>query len=148
MIDVKKVEDFEKLTTSLDGIATAIQNMPAPSGGELVYDNTEKKVGTWFGKDLYSKSFDLRTTSLSYGHWNENLLSTINSGITIVSFDGFCVSSDDGAYIPLNFYRADSNFVFTECNNTNDDISIYNYITSSVHLNAGFITIWYIKESW
>lgn len=35
MIDVKKVEDFEKLTTSLNGIKTAIENMPTPSGAEV-----------------------------------------------------------------------------------------------------------------
>lgn len=42
MINVIKVDDFEKFTTKLEEIATAIQNMPTPSGSytiEKIYDS-------------------------------------------------------------------------------------------------------------
>lgn len=44
MINVIKVDDFEKFTAKLEEIATAIQNMPTPTGGynkTLLYDSND-----------------------------------------------------------------------------------------------------------
>lgn len=58
MIDVKKVEDFEKLTDSLDNIATAIENMPTPTGGGINYTTEEQDTGLkWIdGRTIYQKT--------------------------------------------------------------------------------------------
>jgi len=58
MIDVKKVEDFEKLTTALNGITEAIENMPTPSGGGIDYSTEEQDTGLkWIdGRTIYQKT--------------------------------------------------------------------------------------------
>lgn len=58
MIDVKKVEDFEKLTTALNGISTAIENMPQPTGGGIDYSTEEQDTGLkWIdGRTIYQKT--------------------------------------------------------------------------------------------
>lgn len=57
MIDVKKVEDFEKLTTALNGISEAIENMPTPTGG-IDYTTEEQDTGLkWIdGRPIYQKT--------------------------------------------------------------------------------------------
>lgn len=72
MIDVKKVEDFEKLTDSLESIATAIENMPTPTGGGIDYTTEEQDTGLkWIdGRTIYqktiTKSFSTTESSGNY----------------------------------------------------------------------------------
>lgn len=117
MIDVKKVEDFEKLTDSLNSIATAIENMPAPSGGGGIdYSTEEQDTGLkWIdGRTIYQKtvtgSFQTTTASGSYIHYGSFNLSNHlditdwrNSIITGI-LDKTYLRLSDGSYrIPFYF---------------------------------------------
>lgn len=86
MIDVKKVEDFEKLTSSLDNIASAIENMPTPSGGGINYTTEEQDTGLkWIdGRTIYQKTItkSFSTTNSSYNCYYGNIDYTSDFNIT------------------------------------------------------------------
>lgn len=46
-------------------IGNVIQPNGESSGGGLVYSATEHKVGTWFGTDLYAKTFESEQIALA-----------------------------------------------------------------------------------
>lgn len=146
MIDVKKVEDFEKLTTALNGISTAIENMPQPTGGGIDYSTEEQDTGLkWIdGSKIYQKTFDKRNTVLTTHEWNNDVLGTSN--INIIKFEGYISNTDDASLIPYTFYRSSSSYVSTTTNPINSDISIYNDI-SAYTICVGIITIWYTKTA-
>ena len=86
MIDVKKVEDFEKLTTSLNSIATAIENMPTPTGGGIDYTTEEQDTGLkWIdGRTIYQKTItkSFSTTNSLYNCYYGNVDYTNDFDIT------------------------------------------------------------------
>ena len=63
MINVIKVDDFEKFTEKLEEIATALENMPTPTGGGIDYSMTEQDTGLkWVdGKNIYQKTIYVTT---------------------------------------------------------------------------------------
>ena len=86
MIDVKRVEDFEKLLSSLADITTAIENMPAPSGGGIDYTTEEQDTGLkWIdGRPIYQKTITkaFSTSSSSYNCFYGNIDYTSDFDIT------------------------------------------------------------------
>lgn len=144
MIDVKKVEDFEKLTDSLDNIASAIENMPTPSGGGIDYTTEEQDTGLkWIdGSTIYQKTFDKRDAQLTYHTWNNDILGTSN--INIIKFEGYNTIAEDSGIIPYGYYRSSTNYSTVTTNSTNSDINFYNDIPN-VTLYVGIVTIWYTK---
>lgn len=116
MIDVKKVEDFEKLTASLDSIATAIQNMPAPTpGGGIDYSTEEQDTGQkWIdGRTIYQKtiitpfSTNTQSNNVYYGQINlSSFLDITDWQNSIIGgiLDKTFVRLNDGTYrIPCYF---------------------------------------------
>ena len=144
MIDVKKVEDFEKLTDSLDSIATAIQNMPTPTGGGIDYTTEEQDTGLkWIdGRKVYQRTFDKRTTLLPHHAWSYNVLGT--SDITIISMNGFFNIDTAEPALPLSYYRSSTEYITCTLNSTANDIQIYRDI-NGVDVYGGIITIRYVK---
>ena len=146
MIDVKKVEDFEKLTDSLDSIATAIENMPTPTGGGIDYSTEEQDTGLmWIdGSTIYQKTFDMSNVALILHTWNNNILGTSN--INIIKFEGYYTNNIDNSRVPYNYYRSSSSYTSVTTNETNSDINIYNDI-SGITIYIGIVTIWYTKTT-
>ena len=116
MIDVKKVEDFEKLTTALNGITEAIENMPAPTGGGIDYSTEEQDTGLkWIdGRPIYQKTITapFRTTTASGNYIYDGSLDLSpylditdwqNSIITGILDKTYLRLSDNSYRIPLYF---------------------------------------------
>ena len=146
MIDVKKVEDFEKLTNSLNSIATAIENMPTPTGGGIDYTTEEQDTGLkWIdGRKVYQRTFDKRTTALSDRIWNNNILGT--SDIEIIDVSAFLNFGNYPPILTINHYRSSIEYISWSLNSTADDINIYPDMSDlGSTLYGGIITIRYVK---
>ena len=146
MIDVKKVEDFEKLTTALNGISTAIENMPQPTGGGIDYSTEEQDTGLkWIdGRHVYQRTFDKTTTVLNDREWNSNILGTSN--IQIIDVNAFLNFGNYPPMLTINHYRSSSEYISWSLNTTASDIVIYPEMSSlGETLYGGIITIRYVK---
>ena len=147
MIDVKKVEDFEKLTDSLDSIATAIQNMPTPTGGGVNYSLEEQDTGLkWIdGRTVYQKTFDKTTTVLNIRNWNNDILGT--SDIQIIEVNAVLNFGSYPPILTINHYRSSTEYLSWSLNSTASDINIYPDMNNlGATLYGGIITIRYVKE--
>ena len=145
MIDVKKVEDFEKLTTALNGISTAIENMPTPTGG-VNYSLDEQDTGLlWIdGRHVYQRTFDKTTTPLADRTWNNNILGTAD--IQIIDVNAFLNFGNYPPILTINHYRSSVEYISWSLNATASDISIYPDMSSlGATLYGGMITILYVK---
>lgn len=144
MIDVKKVEDFEKLTDSLNSIATAIENMPAPTGGGIDYSTEEQDTGIkWLdGRKIYQKTYNNFTTDLVNG-WTNDLCKDDNTEIIKV-VDFFLIFSSDNTVIPALYNRSSSDYSTWLIEPDKHSIQLYSMYTS---LTARIynITIQYVK---
>lgn len=127
MIDVKKVEDFEKLTASLDSIATAIQNMPTPTPTSIILDNTENIVGKWFNQNLYSRVITRENPlSISSNQW-----AVFASDFETDLHMKFCfvISSDDYTYYGYMAGSFNSNGELELLNSRNTSVTVQTVIT-------------------
>ena len=144
MIDVKKVEDFEKLTDSLNSIATAIENMPAPTGGGIDYSTEEQDTGIkWLdGRKIYQKTYNNFTTDLVNG-WTNDLCKDDNTEIIKV-VDFFLIFSSDNTVIPALYNRSSSDYSTWLIEPDKHSIQLYSMYTSST-ARIYNITIQYVK---
>lgn len=111
------------------------------------YDNSERVIGTWFGETLYQRTFDLSNTIVTDNTWNNNILGTNGSGISIKKYEGYFNLSGENTNYPYNFYRS-STLYNTVCTNTDsDDINIRPNINLGQTIYAGIVTIQYTKTS-
>ena len=137
MIDVKKVEDFEKLTNALDDIATAIENMPEPASGGVDYSTEEQNTGLkWIdGSYIYVKSC-VSLSTISIGSAGTNITSYIDNEADILQLiKGEGVS--DGS---LSNIQCSNLFIGRTSGN-----DIFAYCAESGTFNV--ITIWYTKTA-
>ena len=147
MINVIQVDDFEKFTDSLDNIATAIENMPTPSGGGVDYSTQEQDTGLkWIdGRTVYQRTFDKTSTALSDRHWNNDILGT--SDIQIIDVNAFMNFGNYPPILTISHYRSSVEYISWSLNTTASDINIYPDMASlGETLYGGIITIRYVKE--
>ena len=146
MIDVKKVEDFEKLTTALNGITEAIENMPTPTGGGGIdYSTEEQDTGIkWLdGRKIYQKTYNNFTTTLPRG-WTQDLFKDDN--IEIIRVVDFTLKFyPEGTIVPATYNRSTSDYATYLIMPDKHSLQLYIdfYTSSDVRINDA--TIQYVK---
>lgn len=83
-----------------------------------IYDNTEKVVGTWFGKPLYRKTFNLLnvptkgtnkgTTDYTYNHGIENI------EVAWIGGESFIYGTSDNTFHNVNSYIGSTTNAFLD----------------------------------
>lgn len=134
MINVIQVDEFEKFTNALDNIASAIENMPTPSGG-IDYSTQEQDTGLkWIdGKNIYQ-------ITLTGSGSSDYTLPIDLTNLNIIDYKGIWIDSDNivrgdpwsttGTW--FRFYIGSIyNGVYVECNKQ----------------NTCYITLYYTKTS-
>lgn len=141
MIDVKKVEDFEKLTTALNDISEAIENMPTPTGGGIDYSINEQNMGIkWIdGKDIYFKSGIYNIPS---GVGNHIVETNITQYIDKLLDIKLCLYYTDGSYQYTPIYIGSTQSGSMSI--INNDLCL-NSINESLDAYTAFYTIYYTK---
>lgn len=137
MIDVKKVEDFEKLTTALNGISEAIENMPTPTGGGIDYSTEEQNTGLkWIdGSYIYVKSY-VSPSSIIISNSGTNITSYIDNETDILLF----IKSEGVSDGSVSNIQCSNLFIGKTSEN-----NIFAYCAESGTFNV--ITIWYTKTA-
>ena len=146
MIDVKKVEDFEKLTNSLDNIASAIENMPTPSGGGIDYTTEEQDTGLkWIdGRTIYQKTIIAPfTTTMASGNYIYDGSLDLSPYLDITDWQNSIITGIlDKTYLRLsdNSYRIPFYFDFQGVSSSCSLCFLYAHRTGQLTL-----TIQYVK---
>ena len=110
----------------------------------VIYSEEEREVGVWTdGKPLYQKTFDKSTMLVSDNTWNNDILGTTGSGISIKNYEGY-FNLGTTTLFSYNYYRSSSEY-FTSV--ANDDIDIRPNMNAGMSVYAGIVTIWYTKDS-
>ena len=115
----------------------------------ICYSEEEREIGVWTdGKPLYEKTVFI-STALSSGVWNNEVLGTVGSNISIVDFMGFIYGDTlgNGVIFPLNYFRTTSEFVTTTTNLDGDDLNILPTIPDVGTLYIKYIVIRYTKTT-
>ena len=115
----------------------------------ICYSETEREIGVWAdGKPLYEKTVFI-LTALSNGVWNDEVLGTVGSNISIVDFIGFIYGDTlgNGVIFPLNYFRTTSEFVTTTTNLDGDDLNILPTIPDVGTLYIKYVVIRYTKTT-
>lgn len=141
MINVIKVDDFEKFTAKLEEIATAIQNMPAPTGGGVDYSTEEQDTGIkWIdGKTIYQKT--IYVSSVATGTAS-NIQHDIDNIETCVSITGTCTFQST-TQLPLPYISTSINYNICLGNVTHSTFMIQT--GTSITISDAYVTIRYTK---
>lgn len=132
MIDVKKVEDFEKLTTSLNNIASAIENMP--TSDKINYSTEEQNTGLkWIdGNTIYQKSIEITSFSSS--------ILVISNIDILVYAEGVLTNGQNQWFAPYN----DNDYaMFVKDPNDNVKLVLSSWFVNN--LTGAIITVRYTK---
>lgn len=131
----------KKIIYTVYGLTFGTQNIFTPQ----IYSTEEREVGVWIdNKPLYAKTFDKRTITLTDNTWNNNILGTSNSGISIKGYDGY-FSLGTTQFFPYSYYRGAPEY-FTVVNG-GDDINARPNMNAGTSIYVGICTIWYTKDS-
>ena len=99
-------EIINKLKYKVNEIIDKINEEPAPvpAGYEVIYSSDERKIGSYFGEDLYEKTF-------SIPNWDsEQTTYPISfNAKKIVAFDGY-IADTTGVYYKIPVSTPSSNF--------------------------------------
>lgn len=106
-------------------------------GSSLIYDNTEKVVGTYFGETLYAKSYDIDNPSN-----NATIISEDFSDKVITEITATGIRSSDGAVIPLQFTTT-SNWIRVYAGTIYGGV----YLESNITISNIKITVKYTKST-
>ena len=115
----------------------------------ICYSEEEREIGVWTdGKPLYEKTVFI-STALSSGVWNNEVLGTVGSNISIVDFMGFIYGDTlgDGMIFSLTYFRTTSEFVTTTTNLDGDDLNILPTIPDVGTLYIKYVVIRYTKTT-
>ena len=74
-------------------------------GNDEMYNESETRIGTWFGNDLYRKVFTITSLTSS----NTNLVDVSGLSIDFAKISGTIITST-GAKFPINLYDSASNY--------------------------------------
>lgn len=142
--------DYDNTTSGLT--ATDVQNAIdeiARNGGGHTYDDEEKLIGDWFGKDLYEKTYHI--TDLSSNEFYVNLNITGNYEIT--NFWGICKGTYNVIKAPIYINNANEVRIYIydkDSTSASSDIG-----KAFIHLGTDiptyydeiYLTVQYIKEA-
>lgn len=130
--------------TSIYGINTGTILAP------MIYSEDEREVGCWIdNKPLYQKTFDLTNVTLSDNNWNNDILGTAGSGISIKNLEGyFGLSGYYATGFKYEYYRNNAEFFTVNIAGTNGDtLNARPNMNAGVSVMAGIVTIWYTKDA-
>ena len=141
MINVIKVDDFEKFTAKLEEITTAIQNMPAPTGGDVDYSTEEQDTGVkWIdGKTIYQKTIYVPSVATGTA---SNIQHDIDNIETCVSITGTCIFQST-TRLPLPYISTSINYNICLGNVTHSNFMIQT--GTSITISDAYVTIRYTK---
>ena len=113
------------------------------SGGGHNYSTTEQVVGTWIdGSTVYERTYT--NISLTHNVWNNDVLGTSGSGITIIEFDGKLSIDNATPYCNLDYYRNNAEYTCVGITN-NGGFNIYPCVSNPEKIL--FVTIRYTKST-
>ena len=131
------VSNGEKIGTLTVGDTS--YNVYQKQSSNIIVDNNEKVIGTWFGKNLYEKTLVIHNESIVN---SRRTITTIDSTFRIKSWKAIAVENGVTYKIPYVAGSGNASFVFR----TNGDVEFY---ISNASFDAGsdfYITIEYTKE--
>lgn len=112
-----------------------------------IYSLEEREVGIWIdNKPLYQKTFDLNNVVVSDNTWTNDILSTHDTGIHILNYNGvFGLGSTNYEFGQFAYYRNSSEY-FTVTLSDNDSINIRPNMNAGTPVTLNRVTIWYTKD--
>lgn len=130
----------DSIAESLEGNETdkipSVNTVKEAINNKYDFSNSSKKVGKFFGKDLYELSFQLKDYNKEIEH---NIYLNLGN-VTVVDIRGI-VDTQEGYQIPINFANFSSQgSVFAFC--IKDNFHFY----SKYIVNNLYCTLLYIKE--
>ena len=138
-VDVNDIEDGQIL--AWDEVSEKFINVNQSGGGTVDYTTDEKLVGTYLGKNLYTRTFVGVPTSTGSTPYLTNITTRTASGIGSIVFAGGYLLHTDGnsLVIPCYVNTGNTGGVYTSALG---DIRLYN---TGVYTKY-YLTLWYIKE--
>ena len=132
--DVSNGEKIGSLT-----VGDTSYNVYQKQSSNIIVDNNEKVIGTWFGENLYEKTLVIHNESIVN---SRRTITTIDSTFRIKSWKAIAVENGVTYKIPYVAGSGNASFVFR----ANGDVEFY---ISNASFDAGsdfYITIEYTKE--
>ena len=159
---IAQVQSYKKVTQAeydalpaskfTDGILYCISDSGVVEGQQftpMIYSLAEREVGTWIdAKPLYQRTFDLSSTTLSDNNWNNSILGTAGSGITIKNYEGyFSLGNYYSMEFKYEYHRSNGEYFTAIITSDGDDISVRPNMNAGMSVTAGIVTIWYTKDA-
>lgn len=112
------------------------------------YTTDEQVIGTWLdGKTLYQRTFDLSNTTFTDNSWNNNILGTNGSGISIKEYDGYFGLSGYDSIFKFEYFRATGEYFTAFTNGDASDLNVRPNMNAGVSVKGNTVTIKYTKTS-
>ena len=107
------------------------------------YSTSEQIVGTWIdGSPIYERTYT--NINLTHNTWNNDILGTSGSGITILEFDGKLSIDNTTPYCNLDYYRNASEYTCVGLT-SNSGFNVYPCVSNPEKIL--FVMIRYIKPN-
>ena len=95
-----------KITEKKDNTNSKIEEINNMLNTSLSYSSEPKLIGTWMGKPLYRRCFEIGTKKISATSWG--ILTTVNLNLNVIRLDGVRTNADNTTVYPLSYdgYRS------------------------------------------
>lgn len=110
---------------------------------EIIFDNEERVIGSFFGKPLYIRSFN-NATSVPKGSWTQ--VCALDDGCVIRHYFGAIFTTNANETLPLQYYRTGTKHVTTAIQSDLRRIEVY-LGNDCGNGTMQYITVLYTKNS-